>query len=45
MEVEKMENSWPSMSWGTKTLQNVMDVVLTYNAICFFFNGKIVIYK
>ncbi|AES73502.1 putative pectinesterase inhibitor domain-containing protein [Medicago truncatula] len=34
MEVEKMENSWPSMSWGTETLQNVMDVVLTYNVIC-----------
>lgn len=29
-----MENSWPSMSWGTETLQNVMDVVLTYNVIC-----------
>jgi len=34
MEVEKMENSWPSMSSGTKTLQNVMDVVLTYYVIC-----------
>ncbi|KAL5074486.1 hypothetical protein RYX36_013470, partial [Vicia faba] len=33
-EVEKMENYFPSVSWGTNTLQNVVDVVLTYNAIC-----------
>ncbi|KAK2392013.1 hypothetical protein QL285_065415 [Trifolium repens] len=33
-EIEKMENSWPSVSWGTKTLQDGADVVLTYNAIC-----------
>lgn len=34
MEVEKIENSLPTISWGTETLQNVVDVVLTYNAIC-----------
>ncbi|CAL5204929.1 unnamed protein product [Lathyrus oleraceus] len=34
IEVEKMENALPSVSWGTETLQNVVEVVLTYNAIC-----------
>ncbi|PNX92848.1 hypothetical protein L195_g015991 [Trifolium pratense] len=33
-EIEKMENSWPSVSWGTKPLHDGLHVVLTYKAIC-----------
>lgn len=33
-EMRKMENSFPSLNLGTDPLKNVVDVILSYNAIC-----------
>lgn len=35
-ELKKVEDSWPSLYWGTtrRSLENVVDEVLSYNVIC-----------